>query len=231
MSYIIRPALLSEAETVQSIINEKKNIFWTGGFTYLEAIKKKINIRVPGYFVCETSKGKIVGCGGIDARTREFLTRFCTLSVLPEYQRKGISRALDVVRIFQGLMEGRRLFETIVMEGNEKRCGGLEHLGFKQTGTFPHITGTAKSLHYYHYSMLWDRNTLNNIISNIPNGFEYEMHISEETKKMLEINMKSYIKNKINYDFLAVADAISDRIVKIPSITIVEITPSLRKLL
>ena len=145
----IRPAKLSDAEAIQKVLHEKSIIKFAGGFTHIKTIKDKISKPTTSFFVA-CIDDEIVGVAGLEGRKMPHLIKLNPLAVLPEFRGKNIAVALYVVRLAQGIIEGRRLAETVVMAENKPVQGLLNKIGFQLSGTFPQYTGAGTDMCYFH---------------------------------------------------------------------------------
>lgn len=154
---IIRPAEKKESEEVQTILNHKEIIQWAGGFQFKASLEKMINLNPPSFFSAYSDE-KMIGTASIQSRKQKFMIKVNNMGVLPEERGRGVATLLHIARVFQCVLEGRRLIEGVVMVDNNNERKLLEKIGFSLTGTFPNYTKTGKSLNYFHFSFLSHHN-------------------------------------------------------------------------
>jgi GNAT superfamily N-acetyltransferase len=153
----IKIATKDDCEEVQGIFNHRDIIGLLGGFNHLKTIQdsvKPITAQVSVWYARDTDSGKVVGATMLGGRPQSHLAKYGMVGVLPEFQRKGIGRALYFAMTAQGVLEGRRLFEDTIVGDNPTQFTVLPRLGLRQAGELRHRTGSAKSIFLFQLSLL-----------------------------------------------------------------------------
>ena len=193
------PLKLEQYETYQNVFNNKNVISHLGGFTHRDTIKSKI--RQSGVTIWgATYYDKPAGAVMIAGRNQCHFAKFGEVGVLEPYRRNRIMTALYSAIVFQGILEGRRLWEDTIVGNNPFQFDTLPTLNIRQVGLLPQKTASfldiyifALELHMKTVSLLLERLKPPTII-----------HIVEDyyTRDIFKKNMTIYEKK--NPEFMKV---------------------------
>ncbi len=143
---IIRPALASDVSGIKRIFNHPDVVGKLGAFSSTDSTRSRISTKRPSMFVA-VEENSIIGACEISSRPQPHIMRFGRVAVDGDnWLRRRVGSALYVTVVFQGLLEGRRLFYDGCVEDNKPHHQFLLSLGFEICGFYYQRTSTGKSI-------------------------------------------------------------------------------------
>ena len=164
--FTIRPAVKDDAVSIQDLFNHKDVIAFLGGFVLKDQILGKVNdTKRCSMFVAELDM-QIVGALEIAGRTQAHFMKYGMVAVFPEHRRKRIASSLYAAATFQGILEGRRLFEDTIVGDNPVQFHLLPTIGLVDNVNLQHKTAIGKDIHLFSFDLLLD-GTFDKIVSRL----------------------------------------------------------------
>jgi hypothetical protein len=151
--YIRRPTI-EEFDDVRKPFDEAGDTSELLGGPWLPSyIKDRIRAPRPSFWSAYTGYA-VVGGIGMGGRDIPHLCKYDQIAVLRRYRRMKIATSLYFALTIQGILEGRRLFETVFAQGNPYQPHLQESLGLSQAAVLRHRTSHARDLYIFQGSLL-----------------------------------------------------------------------------
>ncbi|RJR27635.1 N-acetyltransferase [candidate division WWE3 bacterium] len=200
----ISPAKTHEVVEIQAVLNHHTIIGYLGGFTIATQISQKIVPKKPSFFTAKDGTD-IVGVVEIASRTQAHLIKYGMVGVIPEYRRQRIASSMYAAITFQGILEGRRLFEDSIVGDNPIQFTLLPTLGMRLAGELKHKTASAKSICLFQFDLLessswtamWSR--ISPDISIQLTNSSYQTELYEKNKEILEKHKPEFVPTLDSY--------------------------------
>ena len=192
----IFPLKLEDVDIYQLIYNHKEIIAQLGGFTHRDTLKGKI--RQTGVTIWgATYDSQPAGSVMIAGRNQVHFAKFGEVGVLKKYRRNRIMTALYSAIVFQGVIEGRRLWEDTIVGNNPYQFAVLPTLNIKQVGLLP--KKTASFLDIAIFALNLSINTILDLDSRIGNNIKIRIIRDYYTNDIYNKNIKIYEKKNPSF--------------------------------
>lgn len=187
----IFPLKIGDETIFQGIYNNKDIIQHLGGFTHLESISGKIKQTGTTIFGA-TVDGEPAGSIMIASRNQCHYAKFGEVGVLSKFRKKRIATALYSAVIFQGIIEGRRIWEDTIVGNNPFQPHVLPTLGIQKWGTLKKKTASFLDIDIWGINL--DETTVIHLLKRIPSDFEITIIEDFYTRDLIKKNMEIYEK-------------------------------------